>query len=363
MSYQVMVSRWQTYWPPDAGVRHTDAAGLSVLAQRSLRGYIHSTHNRGPFHWVPFLEMFDWLMLQWNPGSYTKIEVLLRQTAFWKYSSDLNLPVVGAFLVRQRRRPKSIFLSIPLLPYFLRFVLKKLPTAGVVIYMGRSWEDAVVPDSWLHTLVAQPKLKHLFIENPQQRLPKVTAMPIGMDPVFLQNESGRALQEIANTVSLQEKIVLRVASGFGVKGPVRAAAKKYMQDHPSWCDWIDTKDAGGYGVRQLEYWRQIVKYAFVLSPPAVYLGQGPRGPPVDTDSYRTTEILALRSIPILWDGPNAWAWEGLPVVVVSDWSEIHPANLERWWQERKHLLAADQPYLRSTYWWRKVEQAINLTLS
>merc|ERR1712190_159360 len=107
---------------------------------------------------------------------------------------------------------------------------------------------------------------------------------------------------------------------------------EYMLASP-WCDWIDTSSAGAYGVRQVEYWRQISRYAFMVSPPAVYKGEGPNGPIADTDSYRTFEALILRTIPILWRGINSKAWDGLPVVIVSNWTEITPENMRRWWRE------------------------------
>eukprot|EP00929_Paragymnodinium_shiwhaense_P098085 TRINITY_DN59621_c0_g1_i2.p1 TRINITY_DN59621_c0_g1~~TRINITY_DN59621_c0_g1_i2.p1 ORF type:complete len:392 (-),score=29.23 TRINITY_DN59621_c0_g1_i2:62-1237(-) len=360
MSYQFSVGHWQEHWHWDGGAPESDKVMQSTRATRHLRGYIHSSHNRGPFHWVPFLEMFDWLLLQWNPGLYEKVENVFRWKVFMHVPGNETLPFAGAYLVRRYSPPRTMFITISCLPYFLRFVLKNVPLPGVIIYVGRGWEDAVVPDHWLRRMVELPKILHTFIENPQvPDLPRVTAMPIGMDPVFLQRPSGRRLLEIAASVPLEDKLP-RAMSGFDAKGPVREAAKKYILSSP-WLDWIDTSSAGPYGTRQIAYWEYVAKYRFVISPPAVYLGMGPRGPMVDTDSYRTTETLVLRTIPILWAGPNAWAWEGLPVVTVSDWSEVTPENMSKWWQEKKHLLEGEQPYLRSAYWWRKIEALVNAT--
>jgi len=41
--------------------------------------------------------------------------------------------------------------------------------------------------------------------------------------------------------------------------------------------------------------------------------------------------------------------------------EFNPENLRKWWKELKPLLEGDPPYLRSSYWWGKIEQAINRT--
>eukprot|EP00933_Yihiella_yeosuensis_P081849 TRINITY_DN95543_c0_g1_i1.p1 TRINITY_DN95543_c0_g1~~TRINITY_DN95543_c0_g1_i1.p1 ORF type:complete len:290 (-),score=23.70 TRINITY_DN95543_c0_g1_i1:67-936(-) len=275
------------------------------------------------------------------------------------YSGSAHpLPYVGAYLVRRTLQPRSIFMTIPLVPYFLRNVIGETRTQGVVVYLGRGWEDAFVPSRWLKALINHPKVIHAFVENPTIRHAKVTAMPIGMDASFLADESGRALAEIANSVSLEDKIVDRVAGSWGDFGPIRVNATKWMMSTP-WCDWISTD--GDYGVRQIEYWKKVSKYAFHLSPPASYRGQGPRGPMGAGDSYRTFEALVLRSIPILWVGQSALAWEGddIPVVIVSDWSHVTPSNLTLWWDEKKHLLQGERPYLRSTYWWEKIESVLN----
>merc|ERR1719199_2158119 len=102
MSYYFSVGHWQEYWHSDEGASKSDKALQSARATRALRGYIHSTHNRGPFHWVPFLEMFDWLMLQWNPGLYAKMENIFRWKVMHWMSVPANgtLPFAGAFLVR-----------------------------------------------------------------------------------------------------------------------------------------------------------------------------------------------------------------------------------------------------------------------
>jgi len=348
---------WETQWSYTAGALPQDRAIQSHKATVTLRSFIHSTHNRGPFHWVPFLDMFDWLLLQWNPMTYEKLEALMRRQLFWAFPKFQRLPMVGGFLVRRVAQPRTIFVTIPLLPYLIRYVLRVVSFQGVVLYVGRGWEDAVVPRSWLRTMTAHPRIRHIFAENPQIVHPGVTAMPIGMDPVFLQHPSGQRLLDLAASVPLDRKL-LRVAGGWMTAGPARVSATAYIKSKP-WCDWIDTSYAGIHGERQMEYWRIVVRYAFILSPSHMYHGMGPLGGLVDTDSYRTMEGLVLRTIPILLDGPNAWPWEGLPVVRVANWSEVTPANMRRWWRERRDLLEGDRPYLRSAYWWRKIEHVVN----
>jgi len=90
-------------------------------------------------------------------------------------------------------------------------------------------------------------------------------------------------------------------------------------------DWIIVAgEYGPYGTRQLEYWRRIVRYGFLVSPPAVYLGEGPRGPFVDTDSYKTIEALVLnkssRVIPGFRGTPAGMITKSMPVKQSANWS-------------------------------------------
>merc|ERR1719203_661173 len=100
------VSFWQNFWDVDADA--TEAPGSerrrrggegewrhSRRAEQRLRSFLHATHNRGPWHWVPFLEMFDWLLLQWNPSTYAAADGLLKRMLFWKWPKEDNLPAVG----------------------------------------------------------------------------------------------------------------------------------------------------------------------------------------------------------------------------------------------------------------------------
>ncbi len=59
-------------------------------------------------------------------------------------------------------------------------------------------------------------------------------------------------------------------------------------------------------------WRTQSRFAFVASP----LGTG-------WDCHRTWEALVLGCIPIVSRSPMARLFEGLPVIVVSDWREVN----------------------------------------
>jgi hypothetical protein len=66
-------------------------------------------------------------------------------------------------------------------------------------------------------------------------------------------------------------------------------------------------------------WEEKTRYAFVVSPH----GSG-------LDCHRTWESLALGNIVIVRRSSLDPLYEGLPVVIVDDWSEITAGNLRRW---------------------------------
>lgn len=70
---------------------------------------------------------------------------------------------------------------------------------------------------------------------------------------------------------------------------------------------------------QFTLYAQYSRIAFVVSPH----GSG-------FDCYRTWEAILMGAIPIVKRSPIDAVYAGFPVVIVDDWSEITPPNLQRW---------------------------------
>ena len=68
-----------------------------------------------------------------------------------------------------------------------------------------------------------------------------------------------------------------------------------------------------------EAWRRHEDYAFEISP---------RGTGLDT--HRTYEALLMRTIPIVQTTTLDALYREFPIVVVSEWDEVTPENLEKW---------------------------------
>ena len=96
-------------------------------------------------------------------------------------------------------------------------------------------------------------------------------------------------------------------------------------------------------------WKERTKYMFSLS----LVGKG-------FDCYRTWESLYLGNIVLLQSSPSDHLFEGLPVVIIKDWSEINEANLKKW-AAQYHDASTNPKYrekLTSAYWLKMLEADI-----
>uniref|UniRef100_A0A7S4VTL0 Exostosin GT47 domain-containing protein n=1 Tax=Alexandrium monilatum TaxID=311494 RepID=A0A7S4VTL0_9DINO len=101
-------------------------------------------------------------------------------------------------------------------------------------------------------------------------------------------------------------------------------------------EWAVSSEAVRAGVefRSLpvpEWWRELPKYRFLLNP----MGSG-------VQTAKTYEALLSLTVPlILHKGYSAFfdlVRMGFPVVLLSNWSDVTPERLERWWQDQSPRL-------------------------
>lgn len=97
-----------------------------------------------------------------------------------------------------------------------------------------------------------------------------------------------------------------------------------------------------------QLWTTKGDYAFSVSPH----GNG-------LDCHRTWEDLALGCIVIVKTSSLDPLYEGLPVVIVSDWSEINSENFDIWLEKYGDVLnnPSYREKLTHAYWWSKIEAA------
>ncbi|NBO25041.1 MAG: hypothetical protein EBU93_07420 [Chlamydiae bacterium] len=129
--------------------------------------------------------------------------------------------------------------------------------------------------------------------------------------------------------------------------------KRYLQcgeDRTSIFQYLLTTGLIDYSPQmdRSDLWKTKGQYAFSISPH----GNG-------LDCHRTWEDLILGCIVIVKTSPLDFLYEGLPVVIVKDWSEITEQNLE-YWMTLYHN-AFTNPICRyrltNEYWFSKIRAA------
>ena len=98
-------------------------------------------------------------------------------------------------------------------------------------------------------------------------------------------------------------------------------------------------------LNQLSLYRAYGEHAFVVSP----FGRG-------RDCYRTWEALLMGAVPIVKSSPLDQVFDGFPVAIVQDWSEVTQENLARWHSRFAHAWDDGEVERRLTlsYWTNQI---------
>jgi hypothetical protein len=260
-------------------------------------------------------------------------------------------------------------------PYFCKNFLPKIENPFVLVI---NWGDESFPSSHkdqidIEEFIKNPKILHIFAQNCDYTGPqidKVSCIPIGIDIHTLSTGSG-AFGETKQTPQQQEKLLDKVVNSLkpthlrkkraliefhhhdtianGWKtinryldpGETRATiAKKIAKSGV--VDFLDKR------VVRREYWRLKGKYAFSICPP----GNG-------LDTLRAWEDLILGCIVIVKTSPMDRLFEGLPVVIIKDWSEINEQNFSKWLEQYGDALEnpAYREKITLSYWMEKIRSA------
>lgn len=216
----------------------------------------------------------------------------------------------------------SIYVCSETLPFFIRDTLPTL-TVPFVLVSGDS--DLTIQPALpeYKALVDSPLLLAWYAQNMVEPVQKCIQMPIGLDyhtvwanPTHrwlspgeghLPKDQEKILQSIMATQgpAWSNQRLPKIYVNFGALdkyGDRRAA----MSTIPVELMTLQLKP-----VPRTLVWKNMAKHAFVLSP----FGNG-------LDCNRTWEALALGAIPIIKGHHFAPMFEGLPVLMVSSWSEV-----------------------------------------
>lgn len=240
------------------------------------------------------------------------------------------------------------------------FVERAFPNIDAKFALVTGDEDLPVPSGLVRSgeLLRSPNVVCWFAQNfdGTDSTGKVHPIPIGVD--FHTIANGRRWKHWQATPAQQEAELGRLRAkmtGNAVR-LVRAHADFHLNkgvrvDKESrdavWRILIDNPNID-FQTRKLPrhaLWRLKTRYAFAVSPP----GNG-------LDCHRTWESLLLGNIPIVKRSPLDALYDGLPVAIVDDFSEITAEALGRWHKEYRFLFEAPQVQQRLTnrFWIERI---------
>lgn len=245
----------------------------------------------------------------------------------------------------------TIYVCTDLLPFFIQQVMKHI-THRFVLLSGDSdftFENFI---PILGLLLENPFLLGWFSQNNLLQNSKIHPMPIGLDYHTIFNNptcTWRIIGEGTLPINQEEILLSIVKKPFYERIPIIYSNYTLQNDA-----FNDRKNAEKIPQKLVcrtsvmarsDLWKDMTQYTFVLSP---------RG--MGMDCHRTWEALCLGCIPIVTY--NYALFEDLPVLVVSDWSEITQELLETTIQEFKTRTFSYEK-LTLVYWNNKIKEIYN----
>ncbi|MCH9612158.1 MAG: hypothetical protein S4CHLAM102_06420 [Chlamydiia bacterium] len=250
---------------------------------------------------------------------------------------------------------------------FQKEILPRLKAPVIVLITGgdETFPNDCDPSFDIDRFLKHEMIGHVFAQNCVIQGEKVTPIPIGIDfhTIAYKGDGGwgekgtpcyqeRVLQQVvANSEPTNER-KLGAFIDFQHSDTLRAGFSRYLEFGEDRTDIFNRiKQTGLFEwsgfLPRYQLWRKKAEYAFSISPP----GNG-------LDCHRTWEDLALGCIVIIKEMPINHLYEGLPVIVVSDWGEVTEENLKQWLKKWGNV--RDNPAyierLKRHYWMNKIER-------
>lgn len=250
----------------------------------------------------------------------------------------------------------SLYVCSDLLCFFVTYILPKINKRFVLV-SGDS--DMCVPKEALtheqfNQLINSRFLIRWFLQNTQiQNNNKMIQMPIGLDYHTISNDShyNWKLPHESHLPRDQEIILVNIKKkskpfyeripqiyiNFSKNNDRFGDREESLKNTPS-----DLLVINNIFTPRTNNWNNIANYAFVLSP----FGNG-------MDCHRTWETLCLGSIPIVKATNFQKMFEGLPVLIVNNWSDITRELLDNTIQDFK-TKTFNYDKLSLSYWVSKI---------
>jgi len=223
------------------------------------------------------------------------------------------------------KRPISVYVCSDALSNFAQTVLPQIQ-APFVLVSGDS-DLAISPKTLgkdFDVIANHPMLAAWFAQNKDTQHPKLHSLPIGLD-FHSRWRDGQIWGGGAILPSMQEAELRQV-----LHQSQKWSDRKMM----AYCNWGVSADRGDRAeckqkmdpaayfyqtkrATRFDTWAEQAQYAFVTSPSGAGM-----------DCHRTWEALALGCVPIVKRSPMSDVFDGLPVLVIDDWSQVNPSFLK-----------------------------------
>jgi hypothetical protein len=266
-----------------------------------------------------------------------------------------------------------VWVNASFVSQFYHQVLPKVSAPFVLVISDG--DESFPPDSGLNpdeieSFISNANIIHIFAQNCdyQGDSGKVSHLPIGIDFHSIAYKGIRGywgekgspmqqeaiLEEILNSCEATNHRIMRAFVDFQLSDSMRDGSfKRNIQcgeDRTTIFNRLLQTDLIDYAgrMRRSDLWKRKSKYAFSISPH----GNG-------LDCHRTWEDLALGCIVIVKTSPLDPLYEGLPVVIVQDWSEITKENMEKWLTLYGDAFTnpSYREKLTNAYWFSKIQAA------
>ncbi len=279
-------------------------------------------------------------------------------------------PVFNKNNYHNLRAGDIVWMKAFFVPDFCREILPTLtvPIVIVVADGDESFPSECGNNFDVNELLNNPFIVHLFAQNNDYAGPssKVTSIPIGMDfhTIAYKGKQGgwgecgspreqeAQLEAILHHLKPTHQRKKRAFVDFQLSDSMHGELQRYLkcgEDRKAIFEQllkIGLIDHGGF-MRRSELWAKKGEYAFSVSPH----GNG-------LDCHRTWEDLILGCIVIVKTSSLDSLYEGLPVVIVKDWSEVTQENMDTWLSLYGDAFTnlSYREKLTHTYWFSKVKE-------
>lgn len=290
----------------------------------------------------------------WNTG--LAIHADLRPDSFHETFIDPQ-----SYMKNYNPNQKLIWIQPCFLKLFYLQFLKKFrhPVTLIVNTTDDSFPDCLENNALINHFLKNPKIKHVFAQNCTiSNHPKVTQIPIGVDfhtLAFGKNHFGERKTSCQQQESkllacktLGQSITksMLVFGDFHLNDTARAKSESrteiYQRLKNNPCMYFIEKP-----LPRTQLWLKKINYAFSICPH----GNG-------LDTHRIWEDLILGLIPITKTSPLDPLYSQFPIVIVQNWDEITPENLEKWYQEKISEFDKEEvkEKLTQKYWLKLIKQ-------